>query len=335
MSFRGGSILIVTLWVLSILTFFAFSLGFSVRTQLRYADHIQDRLRMHYLAQAGIERAVEELMNDETEAYDTMNEPWSNNEDLFKEMSFDNGFITLSHVLKESREADEITLYGVMDESSRIDINTASVDTLTTLLERIGEIPEQQATEIAAAIQDWRDRDIIVSPNGAEDEYYLSLDLPYECKDEEFRILEELLLVKGMTAEIFSKIKDILTVYGTGRVNINTAGFNTLYALGLNESLCERITEFRQGNDGIIGTEDDNIFNSVEDLRDTGPMFTEESIQINNLIAGNMLIVKSDIFRINSAGQLKDSKSMRSRNIVCVLRRQKDKQPKVLFWYED
>ena len=75
---KRGSILIITLWVLSLLTIFAINLGFRTRSGLHYAGHLQDRLKMYYLARAGIERAIVELMNDETQDYDALNEPWSN-----------------------------------------------------------------------------------------------------------------------------------------------------------------------------------------------------------------------------------------------------------------
>lgn len=338
MKSKRASILIITLWTLSLLTIFAINLGFGARTQLHYAGHLQNRLKMYYLSRAGIERAIIELVNDETQDYDALNEPWSNKEEYFKEIPFGSGFITVSYYLESKREEDQdekIRLYGVMDESSRIDINTAPTKILATLLERIGEVGTEEAMDIAGAIVDWRDKDVIVSPGGAENEYYQNLDLPYRCKNGKFQILQEVLLVKGMTAEIFSRIKEVITVYGTERVNINTANFNTLYALGLGDSLCRRIIQFRRGSDGKTGTEDDNIFRTVGQLRDIGPLFTEESIQINRLISGNMLTVKSNIFRINSSGQIEDQRRVHSRNIVCVLKRRQDMQPQILYWRED
>lgn len=333
-----GSILIITLWVLSLLTILAVNLGFTTRSQLHYARHLQNRLKMYYLAKAGIERAIIELINDEIQGIDTLIEPWANNDELFKEMPLGEGFITVSYQLQlqgEDNVGEEITLYGAMDESSKIDINRAPIKILITLLERIGEVGTEEAVDIAGAIMDWRDANIVTSPGGAEDKYYQGLDMPYECKNEKFQIPEELLLVKGMTPEIFSKIKEVITVYGTGKVNINTASYPALYALGLSESLCRQIVEFRQGRDGEMGTEDDNIFESVQQIRNVGPLFTEESIQINQLISSNILTVKSDIFRINSSGQLKDERGVRSRDIVCILRREKLKGPQILYWLED
>lgn len=332
--FQRASVLIITLWVLSFLTILAINLGFLVRSGLLYADHLQERLKMYYLARAGIERAAAELNKDETRNYDALNEPWSNNKDLFKDLPFGGGFITVSYNPEGKGSREDAVLYGAMDESSRIDINNAPVDIVITLLERIGKVDMEDAIDIAAAIVDWRDKDTAVSAGGAEEEYYQGLSPSYKCKNGKFQIPEELLLVKGMTPEIFAGIKDVITVYGTERVNVNTAGFNCLYALGLGSSLCERIIKFRQGSDGQTGTEDDYIFNSAGDLINTGPLFTEEAAQINSLISRNVLTVKSDIFRINSSGQFKDERGSRARGIVCVLKRQQDKGPQILYWHE-
>jgi len=340
MTSKTGSILIITLWILSLLTIFTVSLGYNIISQLHFADHLQDRLKMYYLAKAGIERAIIELENDESPNYDSLNEAWASNEGFFKETPLGDGYITVSYELESEsqrvREPGESkVLYGIMDESSKININKASAEILRLLLERVGEAEKDEAIDIANAVIDWRDVDSIISPGGAENEYYENLGLPYECKNGKFEAVEELLLVRGMNPEIFSKIKDIITIYGEGRVNINTASFAALYALGLDKDLVSRIIQFRQGSDGKIGTEDDNIFKTIGELRDIGPLFTEESNQINRLISLNMLTVRSNVFRINSSGILKRGKHKWRRSIVCIVKRQGKKTPQLVYWHED
>jgi len=49
-----------------------------------------------------------------------------------------------------------------------------------------------------------------------------------------------------------------------------------------------------------------------------------------------MLGVKSDIFRVSSLGQFKDARGgIHSRQIDCVLKRQQDKAPLILYWHEN
>ncbi len=328
MNFKKGSVLILTLWTLSFLTIFAIGVGSNVSGQLHLASHLQDRLKMYGLAKAGIEKAIIELAADENPDYDSFNEKQSLAEALFKEIALGDGYVSVSYQLEEE------TLYGPRDESSRININKAPLQILKSMLENIGEVETEEAADIAHAIVDWRDIDVLLSPGGAENEHYQSLELPYPCKNADFQIPEELLLVKGMTPEIYSKIADVITIYGRGGVNINTADGRTLQALGLNADLAERIVEFRRGSDGVEGTEDDNIFKTVGEIRNIGPLFTKESEEINRLTSLNALTVKSDVFRISSAGILKVGSRTLQRNITCVVQRAEGKDPRILYWHE-
>jgi hypothetical protein len=328
---KRASILIITVWALSILSIFAVSLSYVSRAQIRYAGHMQDRVKLYYLARAGIEKAVVELENKEDLAYTAFDNPILNNEELFKDMPLGDGFISLSYSVDEGMSKNETIIYGIMDESSRIDINNAPVSILANMLENIAGIEKEQAADMAQAIADWR------SPNQGPGvkKYYEELKTPYENKGGKFQAAEELLLVRGMTREAFLKIKDIVTVYGTEQVNINTAGFDVFYALGLNKRLSGRILEYRGGRDGIIGTDDDNVFETVNDLRKVGFLFTEDSIQINSLISGNIIKTRSDVFRIISSGRFEDTQKTNSRNITCVLKLQAEQMPRILYWYEN
>ncbi len=335
MKAKDGSILILTIWVLSFLSIFAISLACNVASQVNFASYFKNRLTGYYLCRAGIERAIAELSLDETDAVDSLNEVFSNNKDVFKESRFDSGSFTVSYKIEDKDGKSNEVLYGLMDESGKININYAPVGILKVLLKTTGETREGEETDIANAIIDWRDEDVVPSPRGAESDYYESLDLPYECKNSPFQILEELLLVRGMTQEIFSRIKDVITIYGEGKVNINTATISTFRALGLNRDFAERIVKFRNGDDGKPGTEDDNIFKTIEDIRNIGPLFTEESIALNRLISFNILSVKSNVFRINSYSTLKSRGRKLKRKVVCIVERQKDKEAKILYWHEE
>ena len=235
---RRASILIITLWVLSILTIFAINLSFATRTQLHYTRHLQERLKTYYLARAGVEKAVIKLLNEETRTYEelgieedktkdyiALNESSFNNQELFKELALGDGLLTLSYTIDEAGDGEYTILYGVQDEASKIDLNAAPVEVLISLLERIAGVGKDEATAIAGAIIDWRDEDNQLStPLGsAEDRYYRNLIHPYEAKDTDFQVLDEVLLVRGMTKEVFEKVKDFITIYGEGKVNINTA----------------------------------------------------------------------------------------------------------------
>ena len=54
------------------------------------------------------------------------------------------------------------------------------------------------------SIIDWRDSNHDHLLNGAEEDYYRGLDPPYSCKDGPFDVVEELLLVRGVTPRLFA-----------------------------------------------------------------------------------------------------------------------------------
>ncbi|NLV41943.1 MAG: general secretion pathway protein GspK [Candidatus Hydrogenedentes bacterium] len=85
------------------------------------------------------------------------------------------------------------------------------------------------------AIIDWLDYDDMDAeePEGAENSYYMGLENPFPCKNGPMDAVEELLLIKGITADLYFgdpaleqlPLSEYLTVQGDweGRVNVNTA----------------------------------------------------------------------------------------------------------------
>jgi len=97
-------------------------------------------------------------------------------------------------VLRPQYDDDSLPVFGLVDETSKLDINAAGVDMLLRL--------PGMTEDVAAAIVDWRDGDGNVTSAGAESEYYLSLPQPYVAKNEYFETVEELLLVRGVTMQL-------------------------------------------------------------------------------------------------------------------------------------
>jgi len=98
-------------------------------------------------------------------------------------------------IIRPNPEDERQYAFGLVDESSKLNINTATVDMLICL--------PGMTSELAASIVDWRDSDsVITDGGGAEDSYYLALAEPYYCKNAPFETLDELLLVKGATREL-------------------------------------------------------------------------------------------------------------------------------------
>lgn len=84
---------------------------------------------------------------------------------------------------------------------------------LTELFIGVG-VEDDAAIALAAAIQDWRDPDDLVSPEGAEDDEYIAAGLDWGPKNAPFDMVSELLQVLGMTPELYRLIERSVTVYG-------------------------------------------------------------------------------------------------------------------------
>ena len=92
---------------------------------------------------------------------------------------------------------------------------------------------------VADAVVDWLDNDDSARVGGAEISYYLSLPYPYRAKNDLFDTPEELRLVRGVTKEIFEKIKPFVTIHSSGMVNINTAPKEILMALSAGQDAAD------------------------------------------------------------------------------------------------
>lgn len=123
----------------------------------------------------------------------------------------------------------------------------------------------------------------------------------------------QLLTLPGFDAAALPDLLPLVTVHGVGPVNLNTAGREVLEKLGFSGSLAEAVERFRNGTDGVIGTEDDGVFEKTgleeisQKLRTVvGYTLTpEDSTLLNGLLQGGrpMLGVASGLFRVEVEGQ--------------------------------
>lgn len=107
------------------------------------------------------------------------------------------------------------------------------------------------AMTICSALIDWADPDesyfscdpratVTASATAAEDSFYQLLKTPYRRKNAAFDSLEELRMVRGLGDDFWATFVDpepgnpkkrVMTVWGQGQVNVNTANAQTIYAL--------------------------------------------------------------------------------------------------------
>jgi len=234
----GGVALILVVWVIVVLTSIVGEFSFTMRTELNIARNFKEEEEAYQLALAGIEKAkLELLLINRAEVM------YLGEEDMlmFGEKEEEERPSRKAEIGKGSFE------YKITDEDGKININTATEGQLKVLFLDSG-IDVTDVDIIVDSIMDWKDGNDLHRLNGAEEDYYKSLETPYSCKDGPFSTVEELLLVQGITKDIFYGSKDkeeddeeyytgvaqYLTVYGSNLININTAAESVLdVALGL------------------------------------------------------------------------------------------------------
>ncbi|MDE2381340.1 MAG: general secretion pathway protein GspK [Xanthomonadaceae bacterium] len=124
----------------------------------------------------------------------------------------------------------------VRDEAAKIDLNGASLDLISHLLQAVGE-PRESADRLAGAVIDWRDPDSLTQPGGgAEDADYLGAGLTWGAKDAPFESVAELEQVLGMRPALYAAAAPHLTIYtGQAAPDANFADAVVRKAMGLPE----------------------------------------------------------------------------------------------------
>ena len=306
-----GSILVLALWSLSLLSVFAVSLGYGVRQKLTLFARLEAIESLYSIAYSGIEKAKSVLKMDQDSEFDSLVDPWANNEAGFKQSQMVTGSFSVEYAAPNADNKETITWYGLIDEERKININLADTETLSRLLQAAAHLKQDHADEIAYCIVDWRDSDAFFQhPDyGAEDSYYEGLSSPYEAKDGSFELIDELLLVKGVSRDIFDEIKSFSTIYGDGQVNINTALKQVLMALGLEAMTVDKILAHRAGADRLEGTQDDLDFSQTPSItadldKTIPPLALNEIAKLTNLIAAGKIKVSSSHFTVHSRATL-------------------------------
>ncbi len=257
---NNGIVLITALWVLVILSLLSLSFAHQSKIEVKLAGHYRREAQLRQLTKAAVRVALTKLASD-TNDFDSLNETWRIQTSELEDC--------LSELIKDYPQQQVKIEYTIIDEESKLNINSASLESLM----KLPGVDE----EIASSVIDWRDEDDEPLTSGAENSYYQSLEKPYSCKNAPFDLVDELIYVRGMTNELFygngeenvPALRNLLTIRGDGKININTAPEEILLTIpGVREEIIESIIEKRAGSDGDDGTEDDEPFESMEDLKE-------------------------------------------------------------------
>jgi general secretion pathway protein K len=272
-----------------------------MKVETKLAMNSNNEAEMEWLGRSGVELAkytlgLELSSPGAGQRYDALNQKWAGGEadtnDVLAALSLTD--VPLGH----GQFSVKIT-----DNERKINLNTSANNQalMTQAMMQIGADPSEIPT-IIACIQDWIDRDDETHVNGAESEYYQTLNPPYYPKNGPIDDLSELLLVKGVTADLYwgpnstnhppsifqprstdlrnsllpntsmisAGLVDIFTPVSSGQININTCSAITLQMLGMDQSSAEHLLSLRQGPDGVDGTADDVPFSNTGEIVNAG-----------------------------------------------------------------
>ena len=175
---KKGLVLVAVLWVIVVLMALVAATGRNSRLDMKVSVLTTEKLRCKWACRAGIETAIG-VLNEDTRESDSLIDLWSDNDEDFNDILLENCRFTVR----------------VVDEASRLNINTITKEQLLALPDMV--------EEIADAIIDWRDKDDTPQSAGAEAGYYENLPFGYMTRNGPFRTVRELFLVKDVTEELF------------------------------------------------------------------------------------------------------------------------------------
>jgi DNA uptake protein ComE-like DNA-binding protein len=177
-------------------------------------------------------------------------------------------YATLSGLGQPRRKVlnDAAFSFVVKDEEAKINVNSASQE----IIARLPGLDDVLAQNITAS-------------------------RPYPA-------IEALLNLEGMTNLKFNRIKDLITVTSSGKVNINTAPEEVLKALGLREAVRAGILAYRDSQSDQPEVQNNAIFTDtgkiLETLGSTASLSLDDQQNLLSAVTGGLLGVSSNYFTL-------------------------------------
>jgi general secretion pathway protein K len=328
---RSGMALVLALMAISFLTAVTVQLFHTVNWQVRSSANFRDSVRIDAMNRSVLSIARASLLADSRlNDYDSHYDDWNrlDAKDLPALLGSSNVDLSVSDL--SGRIQVNALVSREKDRTKRLKQERFHYNLwLRFLLSgRFAVVDEQQAVALIDSIIDWIDRDKDERDHGAEDGYYLALADPYQPRNGPVKSLDELLLIRGMTPDIFygneesSGISEYLTEFGDdGKININSAPAPVLAALaeGIDDEMAQALIAFR---------EDENN----RDLLANPGWFAEVSGFPGDIVLEDTFItVRSSYFLVNSTVEMNEF----SRTGRAALQRQENGAQKLLRWDVD
>jgi general secretion pathway protein K len=327
-----GVALIMVLWVIAILSVVALEFCFAMRTEIHITNNYKDDLQLYAMAEGGVQRTILELIYKHDPGVQQVRKTQKSEEVPAdkKEWVADGR----PYLIPFEQGTCEIK---VVSEAGKVNINIVSESMLRKIIEPLG-LEEEARDIVVDSILDWRDPNDFHRVNGAEDEYYQSLKEPYHCKNGNLDSVEELLLVRGVTPDLFYGrnglkkeegekkvdrigLQDLFSIYSTGeQVDINSATPVVLkVVLGIPVEVSQQMVKARE----------EKLFENLQDLVLRVP---EISPFIKDI--GKYLLFRSLVayYTIESRARFQERGSIRSLRAIVKVDPKEKEGYKILQW---
>ena len=256
---QRGVALIMVLWVLMILSVVVLEFSYGMKTEARITRNFQEEVQLYAMAEGGIQRAVVELVYKH-DARVQQKRKALKDEGLAPEQQ---EWVTDGREYALPFDAGDCAI-RITGEGGKVNINSVSEPLLRKIIGNLGL--EGEARDVVVdSILDWRDPDDFYRLNGAENDYYRSLKEPYDCKNGNLDSIEELLLIRGVTPDLFygkkpekteegdspaesAGLKGVFSIYAAGeQIDLNSAAFPVLrVVLGIPPGAARQVIKARE-----------------------------------------------------------------------------------------
>lgn len=305
---RAGVALIIVMICITVLSILAAGFAYSMKVETKLAMNANNESELNSLGRSGVELARWVLAQQATiaqEPFDALNQKWAGGPGSMLTSNSPLAGVALDNIqLGAGKFSVKIT-----DLERKVNINMADQAMLEQAMRLIG-VDAGDAGPIAASILDWISPSPNALPGGTESSHYETLEPPYQAKDGPIDDLSELLLVRGVTLDIYwggvstnhlpaafqNKVGfrqpgggvlayevglvDLFTPLSSGQININTASAPVLQMLPfVDENAAAEIIRLRSGPDGMDGSDDDTPFRNPGELVNAG---------LNNQVVGQI-----------------------------------------------
>ena len=247
---QRGSVLLIVMWTAVLLTILVTAMASKVRLSARTAFNNQLAADDYTQMMSALHSAeMEILLERMSPPIDAPIETDSEGAILDRSLRFDGRPLRLSYPTPDDM------VVRIINHSGMINLNRIPRASMQLLIEkRLQDITGEEADpeevqNLLAAWTDWTDLNDLEGINGAERDYYESLDPPYLPRNNpELDSVNELLHVRGF-AELFEGVdlESAFTIYGNNRqLNINVATREALSLLpGLTPALIDDLLAVR------------------------------------------------------------------------------------------